>query len=100
MRENDAFDRPHLSAHDDPARICVADCCVYEDGSPRWMDRDGARMGPMPPSDHPYWVWREYHRPPAPPWGSYLDETPLPLPPGGGGPFSHAMDVVAQGVVR
>lgn len=89
-----------LSAHDDPARACVADCCSYPDGSPRWLDRDGTRMGPMPPSDHSYWHWLEYHRPPAPPWGSYLDTTPLPLPRGGGGPFSYAMDLLAKGVAR
>lgn len=54
--------------------------------------------GPAMHPDSAPAIWREYHRPPAPPWGSYLDTTPLPLPPGGGGPMASAMDLLAKEV--
>lgn len=51
--------------------------------------------GPEPTLDHPLHPlsdWNAYGRPPAPPWGSYLDTTPLPKHPDGRGPFEVAMD--------
>lgn len=55
-----------------------------------------AMNGPMPHPDSPAAIWREYGRPPAPPWGSYLDETPLPMPPGGRGPITVMHDMIQQ----
>lgn len=48
--------------------------------------------GPLMHPDSPPAIWREYGRPPAPPWGSYLDTTPLPRHRDRRGPFEVAMD--------
>lgn len=48
--------------------------------------------GPLMHPDSAPAVWREYGRPPAPPWGSYLDTTPLPKHPDGRGPIAAAID--------
>lgn len=53
-----------------------------------------AMNGPMPHPDSPAAIWREYGRPPAPPWGSYLDETPLPKHPDGRGPIAVMHDAI------
>ena len=44
--------------------------------------------GPLMDPDSAPAIWREYGRPPAPPWGSYLDTTPLPKHPDGRGPIT------------
>lgn len=48
--------------------------------------------GPLMHPDSAPAVWREYGKPPAAPWGSYLDERPLPRHPDGRGPFETAID--------
>lgn len=56
-------------------------------------------MGPMPTEDspfHPHSDWNLYDRPPAPPWGSYLDTTPLPKHPDGRGPITVMHDMIAR----
>lgn len=50
--------------------------------------------GPLMHPDSPEAVWREYGRPPAPPWGSYLDTTPLPMHPDGRGPITVMHDMI------
>lgn len=39
--------------------------------------------GPLMDPDSPPAIWREYGKPPAAPWGSYLDTRPLPKHPDG-----------------
>jgi hypothetical protein len=48
----------------------------------------GMLHGPLMDPDSDPAIWREYGRPPAPPWGSYLDTTPLPKHPDGRGPIT------------
>lgn len=52
--------------------------------------------GPLMHPDSAPAIWREYGRPPAPPWGSYLDTTPLPRHRDRRGPFEVAMDAAQQ----
>lgn len=78
-----AWTRRHDGTHP-----CVQECCAYPDGTPRWIDRDGKTLGPVPPPGHEYHRWNDNGRPPAAPWGSYLDETPLPRHPGRNRPLS------------
>ncbi|TDP78324.1 hypothetical protein DEU31_1775 [Brachybacterium sp. AG952] len=59
----------------------------------------GMLHGPLMDPDSDPAIWREYGRPPAPPWGSYLDETPLPMHPDRRGPVAVAMDTLL-GVTR
>lgn len=71
-----------------------------ETPAPVDMREDGVIvLGPLPPIDHPGHPvsdWNLYGRPPAAPWGSYLDTSLLPLPPGGKGPLGYAMDAIAE----
>lgn len=87
--------RAAWTEHHDGTRACTQDCCSFPDGSPRWLDSDGSRLGPVPPPGHDYWLWVEYGRPQEPPWGSYLDATPLPKHPDRRGPLAYALDAIA-----
>lgn len=61
----------------------------WDDPGPWPADVDGglSRLElPLPPEDHylhPFSDFNLYGRPPVPPWGSYLDRTPLPKHPDG-----------------
>lgn len=70
-----------MSDHLTPARV--------SDGLASWC-------GPLMHPDSPEALWREYGRPPAAPWGSYLDTTPLPMHPDRRGPIAVMHDMIRQ----
>lgn len=76
--------------HQDTAGVSTSHLipAPVSDGLASWQ-------GPLMHPDSPEAVWREYGRPPAPPWGSYLDETPLPMPPDRRGPITVMHDALA-----
>lgn len=52
--------------------------------------------GPLMDPDSPPAIWREYGKPPAAPWGSYLDTSPLPVHSDGRGPITVMHDMIEQ----
>lgn len=92
------------SGHSTPSSADTASAAPRANLVPAPVDGGLAMLhGPLMHPDSAPAIWREYGRPEPMPWGSYLDETPLPVHPDGRGPIAVMHDMIEQhraGVLR